>query len=165
MSLRMTEQEYQNYQQRRGVSTAERQAVQEQFSPDLQAAISKANGKAPVPLEDQEQAALVVWLRQRGIRFHATPNGGHRSKSVAGKLKMQGVSPGFPDITIWPSLDCPGCPILHIELKRTRGGTVSDEQHDWLNYLADLSRVGYPIKSAVCKGFDEARQFILSWGY
>ena len=108
--------------------------------------------------------ALVTWLRLRGIRHNATPNGGFRHKSTAGKLKEQGVVSGFPDLTIWPPLDAAKRPILFIEMKRVKGGTVSSEQKEWIEYLTALSGF-HRVEVQVCKGFEEARKFILQWGY
>ena len=123
--------------------------------------ISKRNKQVEkVPLEDQEQAALVVWLKQRDIRFHATPNGGYRHKATAGKLKMQGVMSGVPDLTVWPS-EGSTLPVLWIELKRQRGGQISDAQRSWIDYINTVP--GH--KAAVCRGFEEARKFILNWGF
>lgn len=154
--MRMTQQEYDNLIARRGVSHVERRAI----SDELQAAIDKANSKVSPPPEDQEQVALVVWLRQRGVRFHATPNGGHRRKATAGKLKAQGVVSGVPDLTVWPKSESRQ-PVLWIELKRRRGGQISQSQQEWIDYINTLP--GHAAK--VCKGFEEAREFILSFGY
>jgi hypothetical protein len=81
------------------------------------------------------------------------------------RLKAQRVSPGFPDITIWPHLDPPLLPILFVEIKRAKGGTVSGEQKEWHEYLDGLEGLGYPVQKAVCRGFVEARNFIISKGY
>ena len=152
--MRMSEEEYLKYQQRRGVTPAERTALQE--------VIAKRNSEVPPPLEDQEQQALVNWLRMKGIRFHHSPNGGHRHKATAGKLKAQGVSAGFPDLVIFPNRHQP---ILFIEMKRQKGGRVSDEQQEWLEFIEELFSRGYPVRQSVCMGFSEARAFIESEGY
>ena len=54
--------------------------------------------------EHHEQCALFAWLRLQWpdldrVSF-AIPNGGHRHKAVAGKLKAEGVKAGVPDIFI-----------------------------------------------------------------
>lgn len=153
--MRMTEDEYQKLMNRRGVTQPDRKAI----SDEMQILIDTANSKAKNPLEDQEQLALCNWLRMKGIRFHHSPNGGHRHKAVAGKLKAQGVSAGFPDLIIFPAINS-GLPVLFVEMKRQRGGVVSDHQKDWLDYL---NKAGFPAQ--VCKGFNEARQFIEERGY
>lgn len=96
--------------------------------------------------EDMEQAEFVQYMRQihPEHRVFAIPNGGHRSKSTAAKLKVTGVTAGVPDLFI-PSLH------LFIEMKRVKGGRTSAEQLDWLRYLRSI---GY--HAHVCNGKDEA---------
>ena len=79
----------------------------------------------------------------------AVPNGGHRSKASAGKAKAEGVKVGVPDY-IWPRAvgNCPG---LVIELKRIKGGSVSDDQRRTLDYFASQGWT-----AIVCKGWQEA---------
>ena len=152
--MRFTEAEYEKLIARRGATPAAR--------PTLQSVIDQANANSKAPLEDQEQLALVNWLRIKGIRHHHSPNGGHRHKAVAAKLKRQGVSAGFPDLIIFPNN---GQSILLIELKRQKGGTVSESQQEWIDYINELFDSGYPIQAEVCRGFNEAREFIESRGY
>lgn len=103
-----------------------------------------------IPTEHEEQRELVRWFRQtyREVRIFAIPNGGARSPATAGRLKVEGVSPGVPDLFI---------PAWHlwIEMKRTKGGSVSADQKDWIKYL---EKVGYCVK--VCKGADDAKMQI-----
>jgi hypothetical protein len=82
-------------------------------------------------------------------RIFSIPNGGSRNKVEAQNLKMEGVSPGVPDLMI-PSLR------LFIEMKRTKGGVVSPEQNEWLAYLREC---GYTAE--VARGFEEAKAIIL----
>jgi hypothetical protein len=58
----------------------------------------------PVDREGLEQAALMAELHARmpevaDLIFHV-PNGGHRVKAVAAKLKAQGVKAGMPDLVL-----------------------------------------------------------------
>lgn len=152
--MRMTEEEYEKLIARRGATPAAR--------PTLQSVIDKANANSKSPLEDQEQLALVNWLRMKCIRHHHSPNGGYRHKATAGRLKSQGVSAGFPDLIIFPNN---GQSILLIELKREKGGTVSESQREWIDYINELFCHGYPIQAEVCRGFNEARNYIESKGY
>lgn len=100
-----------------------------------------------IPTEHEEQRELVRWFRQthKGVRIFAIPNGGARSIATAGRLKAEGVSSGVPDLFIpaWR---------LWVEMKRTKGGSVSAEQKDWLKYLEE---VGYCVK--LCKGAEDAK--------
>lgn len=90
-----------------------------------------------IPSEHQEQAYLVQWFRRAypGVRIFAIPNGGARSITTATKLKIEGVSKGVPDLFV---------PAWHlwIEMKRIKGGRLSQEQKDWLDYL---DNVGYSV--------------------
>ena len=99
-----------------------------------------------IPTEHQEQCLFVQWFRRTypGVRIFAIPNGGGRSKTTAGKLKAEGVSPGVPDLFVpaWA---------LWIEMKRQRGGSVSFEQKDWHAYLVSIGH-----KVLIAKGFDDA---------
>lgn len=99
--------------------------------------------------EDQEQARLVQWFRRthRGVRIFAIPNGGHRHPAVAAKLKVTGVMRGVPDLFIpeW---------CVWIEMK-TKGGRLSPDQKDWIEYL---STHGYTC--IVAFGADDAIQQI-----
>jgi hypothetical protein len=86
-----------------------------------------------IPSEHYEQALLVQWFRQtyKGVRIFAIPNGGARSPATAGRLKAEGVSSGVPDLFIpaWR---------LWVEMKRTKGGSLSAEQKDWIAYLESV---------------------------
>ena len=117
--------------------------------------------KGFIPSEEVDQRNLARYLDMLGLRWAHIPNGGHRNKIVAAKLKGQGVKPGVPDNFIFDAPPLYPCaPGAVIELKRVKGGTTSPEQKDWLNYLAGR---GWIVK--VCKGFDEAVEFIKSLGY
>jgi len=83
-----------------------------------------------IPTEHEEQRELVRWFRQTfpGVLIFAVPNGGSRSKATAGRLKAEGVVPGIPDLFVpaWR---------LWVEMKRTKGGSLSKEQKYIINYL------------------------------
>jgi hypothetical protein len=101
----------------------------------------------PVPTEHEEQRDFVRWFRRKygPVRIFAIPNGGYRSMSTAGKLKAEGVSAGVPDMFVpaWR---------LWVEMKRQKGGRVSPEQADWIEYLESL---GYTC--LVCPGSENAQ--------
>lgn len=68
--------------------------------------------------EDQIQRQLLGWLKAvcpRAIVF-AVPNGEHRSKITASRLKGQGVLPGAPDLVI-----AHDGVIAFVEVKRPKG--------------------------------------------
>ena len=115
-----------------------------------------------VPTEAQEQEALFRWAAyaagkwpQLRLLFHV-PNGGTRHPAEAAHMKAQGVKPGVPDI-------CLPVPVgrfaaLYIELKRKKGGRVSEEQRGWIEAL---NRAGN--RAVVCRGWDEAREEIVRY--
>lgn len=110
------------------------------------------NTKTACPSEHEEQVRLVHWFKKTypSVGIFAIPNGGHRNKVAAYKMKQEGQSRGVPDLFIpeWK---------IFIEMKRQKGGRLSPEQKEWKTYLDD---VGYQVEA--CKGFEEAKQFILA---
>ena len=115
-----------------------------------------------IPTESQEQIALFEWARWQIAKhpelefLHHIPNGGKRDKVTAAKLKTEGVSAGVPDICLpAPRGKWHG---LYIELKRQRGGKLSEEQKKWLRFL---KKQGYFV--AACEGWEEARDMIFGY--
>ena len=89
--------------------------------------------KAPEPSETQIHIAVVEHCRRLikpDVLFFHCPNGEHRNKRTAAKLKAMGVLPGVADLIFiraapW-SFDCTP-DILFLELKR-KGQKQSDNQ-------------------------------------
>jgi hypothetical protein len=100
-----------------------------------------------IPTEDHEQMMLVQWFRRtyQGVLIFSVPNGGHRHPAVAAKMKATGVIKGVPDLFVpaWR---------LWIEMKRTKGGSLSREQKDIIKHLES---VGYWV--IVGKGAEDAK--------
>ena len=118
--------------------------------------------RPPVPTESAEQIALFEWAeRARGTypelqwMFHI-PNGGARSKATAGRLKAEGVKAGVPDIFLPESRF--GYRGLWIEMKRQRGGVLSEPQKRWIRYLVQSD---YYV--ARCDGWEDAKGVIESY--
>jgi hypothetical protein len=65
--------------------------------------------------------------------------------ATAGRLKAEGVSSGVPDLFI-PAWG------LWVEMKRTKGGSLSAEQKDWIAYLESVR-----FYCIVGKGADDAK--------
>lgn len=79
----------------------------------------------------------------------AIPNGGERNIIVAARMKAEGVRAGVPDMFLaYPTPFAHG---LFIELKKTKGGRVSDAQK---SFISELTEQGY--RATVCKGAEEA---------
>jgi hypothetical protein len=112
----------------------------------------------PVDREGLEQAALMAELRARlpevaDLIFHV-PNGGHRVKAVAAKLKAQGVKAGIPDLVL--PMARGGFFGLYIEFKATppNDAAISSSQHE---RIRKLNAQGY--LAVVCRGhFDTMEQ-------
>jgi hypothetical protein len=104
-----------------------------------------------VPTEHEEQRELVAWFRcqYEGVRIFAIPNGGSRSQREGGRLKLEGVSAGVPDLYI-PAWHC------WIEMKRQKGGSLSAEQKDWRDYLQSIGDTWL-----VAKGCQDAQRQII----
>lgn len=129
----------------------------------------KASG---IPTEEMEQIVVAEWLRLHRIRFHHSPNGGIRDfkrdpktgkqySVTAIKMRRMGTSNGFPDLMVFdPPPLLPTAPGVMIEMKRLKGGVVSDEQREWHDYLRSR---GW--KVMVACGADEAIRFLESYGY
>lgn len=107
------------------------------------------------PLEEIEQQHIFEWARLQSAYYpelkllYAIPNGGKRAIKTAVALKRQGVKAGVPDMCLPVSRG--GFHGLYIELKRQKGGTVSEAQKAWID---SLNAQGY--KAVVCHGADEA---------
>lgn len=114
------------------------------------------------PTESEEQQTLFQWAAMQcgkypelALMFHI-PNEGKRSWAVGGRMKAEGLKSGVPDIFLpVPRGQWHG---LFIEMKRTKGGTVSDCQKLWLH---DLRKQGY--LTEVCRGWEEAARRIKSY--
>ena len=112
--------------------------------------------KRIIPTERDEQIKLVKYLKFKKIPFYAVPNGGSRNPIEAKNMKAEGVSAGVPDICIpVPNKKYHG---LYIEMKRQRGGRVSEKQKEWIDRL---NQNGY--LAVVCRGFDEAKEVVESY--
>ncbi len=110
--------------------------------------------------EHDDQVALVRWFDLqypdlRG-RLAACPNGGQRNVIVASKLKAEGVRPGYPDLNLLVARH--GFSGLFIEMKREKGGSLTAQQADWLQWLS-----GQGFMAVVCKGFDAGRDTITAY--
>jgi len=69
-------------------------------------------------------------------RLFAVPNGLFTHPKIAVEAKRQGLRSGVPDI-LWPS-PRGGWLGLALELKRRKGGRVSGNQTDWIDYLSSV---------------------------
>lgn len=87
-----------------------------------------------VPLEDEEQAALVQWLRLKGYPHFRVPSETYtKSWKQKAKNKALGVVSGVPDLFIVTSSG-----LVAIEMKRIKGSVTSPEQHQRMKPCATL---------------------------
>ena len=117
--------------------------------------IKRGDGLQWQPTEEQEQAAVFEWVTlmrnqypELDLLYHC-PNGADRHPAVAAKLKRQGVKPGVPDLFLPVARS--GWHGLFIEMKKRKGGRVSDEQKAWIEALT-----AQMYRAVVCKGCEEA---------
>ena len=107
-----------------------------------------------VPKEHEEQAQFIrmvdaAYPRDIEALLFAIPNGGHRHIKTACDLKHEGVRSGVPDLFFaYPHKGYAG---LFIEMKRRKGGRVSDGQKRYIELLR-----GQCYAAVVCRGCDEA---------
>lgn len=104
-----------------------------------------------IPTEEVEQRNFVQWLQMKGYKYTSIPNSTF-TKSWKQKTKNRdmGLRAGFPDLIVIANNI-----FMCIELKRTKGGTTSTFQKEWIEALG---LAGIPV--AVCKGADEAIRFV-----
>lgn len=108
--------------------------------------------------EHAEQAALFRWAEFARSRLpelallYAVPNGGHRHKATAARLKAEGVKRGVPDVCLPVARG--GAHGLYIEIKTERGKPTPEQ----LGWIRALRRQGYAAE--VCRGWESARSMI-----
>lgn len=112
--------------------------------------------------EDGQQLALLCWCALNATKYpelkwlYHIPNGGSRHKAEAGKLKGMGVKSGVPDLCL--PIKRGAYSGLYVELKKLKGGKVSDEQDAW---IALLQSQGFG--AIVCHGWIEARNVLVEY--
>lgn len=113
------------------------------------------------PREDAEQEAVFDWAawspEHRALKWlHHTPNGGSRNKAEAARFQRLGVKKGVADIFLPHPVG--GYHGLWIELKRRKGGRLTEAQID---FLGDMRAEGYA--AGVARGSDEAVSMIRAY--
>lgn len=119
--------------------------------------------RTAIQSEHDEQVTLMKWWALAHQRFgipeqllFAIPNGGVRNIVTASRLKAEGVRAGIPDLFL--AVPSHGMHGLFVEVKRVRGGHVSDAQSVAIH---ELKSQGYD--AVVCYGWEEAKAVI--YGY
>jgi hypothetical protein len=138
-------------------------------APDAQKSASGQGGRkkrataAQVPTEHAEQVALIEWANANAASvpelamLFAIPNSGAGAqKGRAGWLKAEGVKPGVPDLMLPIARN--GFHGMFLELKRTKGGVVSEDQACW---IVDLCNAGY--SAYYYRGWERAARNICAY--
>lgn len=113
--------------------------------------------------EHIEQVRLFAWMMKNWRKYpelhlaFAVPNGGHRHKAVATKMKAEGVKPGVPDIFL---------PVarksfhgLFIEMKSKRKGASTSQAQDAC--IEALRGQGYAV--VVAHGWEKAAEALMGY--
>ena len=115
--------------------------------------------RAEIPTEEDEQRALFRWIAFVRAKYpeletiYHIPNEGKRSAKTGARLVTMGLCSGVPDICLPVARQ--GYSALYIELKRTQGGRLSDNQKAWLD---KLNRWG--CLAVRCDGWEQAAKVI-----
>lgn len=104
--------------------------------------------------ESYQQIQFVNWFHRHFSDFIicSIPNGGDRPGAAAKQMKLEGAYKGMPDLHI-PDMG------LYIEMKRPRGGVVSNEQKRVMHQLENGRFFQY--KTAACPTKLEAIKVVL----
>ena len=110
--------------------------------------------------EMQECTILVHYLRIKNVLFTHIHNEMYtKSFNQKRKAKALGVSSGFPDYFILVPKEKSKTKkpeAIFIEMKRSKGGVVSQNQKKWLDMLDTHPE----LHTFVCKGFDAAKEVL-----
>lgn len=114
-----------------------------------------------IPSEKEEQIALVNWARRnqeyQELRLlHAIHNSTPTTPKVALQQKLMGTVRGIPDLFL--PVPRGGYHGIYIELKRSKGGSVSADQKA---IIAALREQGYRVE--VCHGAEQAKRVLLQY--
>jgi hypothetical protein len=117
------------------------------------------------PLEESEQIALCDWLDVHNICYQASMMGAYLAPATFNRMKRMGCKPGFPDVIIFDQPDIFSPELARkkgvaIELKRRKGGIVSELQKEWQIKLRDRGWI-----SLICEGADNAIKALEMLGY
>jgi hypothetical protein len=103
------------------------------------------------PLEESEQKAVAEYLDYTRLIWCHVPNERKAKPQYMAKLKTLGVKSGVPDILIFTPPPDGWHYGLAIELKRAKGGVISEAQATWGRRLSECGWYWQ-----VCAGASEA---------
>jgi hypothetical protein len=131
----------------------------------------QAKAALPVPTESDECRWLIDWAKTQrfkgwplsDILVHV-PNGAYHGRDrkagavVARKLREQGLQGGVFDYILPVPLWTKKCPGLWLEMKRTKGGVVSEDQKEFRTRMLEL---GW--RCEVALGWEQASMIITEY--
>jgi hypothetical protein len=114
------------------------------------------------PLECIDQETVSDYLKAHKVFFMISIAGAYLHPATYNRLKKMGYSPGPSDIIIFDEPPAYGNQFVGValEMKRKKGGVLSDEQIDWLDKM--IQRRWH---IHVAYGADDAIQFLELCGY
>lgn len=121
--------------------------------------IMKKYIKNTSPFESWEQTQVFFWCNNNMHKYpalefiHGSINGVKIHNSLKLKMQKQGLKKGVPDIDL--PLRNKKYSGLHIELKRTKGGSLTKDQKKTLQFYANQGR-----KAVMCRGHKAAIKVI-----
>lgn len=124
--------------------------------------------KLPIPTEHEECRWLLDWAKTQRHAGHKlsdllvhVPNGAFHGRDrtvgavIGGKLRAQGMQAGASDYILSVPIWTKKCPGLWLEMKRTKGGVVSDAQDNFHQLMMEF---GW--RCEVARGWEEASKII-----
>jgi hypothetical protein len=113
------------------------------------------------PKEEVDHMAVAQYLNTLGLFWLHIPNEGKRKASTGAKLKRLGLLGGAADIIIFDAPPLHPCAKgVALELKRTKGGSISEEQQTFLEKMGNRGWV-----TCVAHGANEALDFLRGLGW
>lgn len=111
--------------------------------------------------EAEAQRIICAYLNTLGLLYCHVPNEGKRSKVLGYQMRQLGLSAGVPDLLIFDRPPAkPDCPGVALEMKRGKGGRVTELQQGWLTALRARGWEAH-----VCHGSGEAIKVLSALGY
>lgn len=123
----------------------------------MRGALFKQSPDPRNPYEDEEAVVFHRWLEYNHIPHNHRPNetGGKGAMARRNmKMKAMGMSAGAWDYEVFVPQGNGSYVQLEIELKRRKGGRISESQKAWQKVY-----MGAGIPCKLCKGADEAIEF------
>ena len=120
-----------------------------------------------LPEESDEQTTVADWLDAHKVFYTATMAGCYLHPATFNRMKRMGLKQGVSDLLIFTKppayfISEKGYAFIGVclEMKRKKGGVLSEKQREWLNRMSMLGWLSH-----VANGADEAISFLETCGY